>query len=303
MKLFRSLLLFLFLLLHEAKAQQPQQFTLTDTSFTVGSVYAPGCVIWFNLDSHYFIRTECHPCLDTFAIFMKNHPELVIEIASYTVQRGADSTNAWWAQRRSERIRDYLEMRGVSPMNIAAVGYGEVDPVVKESEIQKKKTREEREELDAKNSRILFRIIYVFPAVFHPFSPWSTWKLNAVWRPLLLFDFNKPTLRPESLPVLDTLALFMQANIGVTIDIGVYPDTRYSDAASSCVPCSRAKALRDSLVARGISPDRITYHGDKGKSPLISAAYIRRVPSKDGREQLQQLNRRVEIKLTTVSGK
>ncbi len=67
--------------------------------------------------------------LSDVASTLLRHPELHIELAGYTDNRGAVSFNVGLSQRRAEAVRDYLINQGISRSNMIAKGYGPENPV------------------------------------------------------------------------------------------------------------------------------------------------------------------------------
>jgi len=57
------------------------------------------------------------------------HPELHIELAGYTDNRGAIGFNVRLSQRRAEAVRDYLVKQGIPKSHMTAKGYGPANPV------------------------------------------------------------------------------------------------------------------------------------------------------------------------------
>jgi outer membrane protein OmpA-like peptidoglycan-associated protein len=82
----------------------------------------------------------------------------------------------------------------------------------------------------------------------------------------------------------------LKSNPKITIEIGGHtnniPTNNYCDKLST----NRAKAVRDYILSKGISEDRVTFKGYGKRMPISSNA------TKDGRA----LNQRVEIKIISV---
>lgn len=295
----RSIVVLCLLLCTQGFSQHAaKRFELTDTSFSTGSIYVPAQDILFDFEGRNDVLPVSWPTLDTFAAFMCSHPGMIIEIGSHTDQRGSDAMNIALSQSRANSVKRYLESRGASSFNLAAVGFGETRPIHPENVILEITNKNEREALYQQNRRIDFKILYLYSPVF---SLRDTSFINGATLSLpILFDLSKSTLRPESLPVLDSLAALLIVHPELSLDISVHTDTRVSTKYSSCLSCARAKTIRDTLVARGIPSPHITYRGYQGDSPLITPKYIERIPSKEGQEELHRLNRRVTFRLTVI---
>jgi len=63
--------------------------------------------------------------LDFVYDLMVEYPDMVIELSSHTDSRGNDAYNADLSQRRANSAKRYLEIRGIDPNRVRAVGYGE----------------------------------------------------------------------------------------------------------------------------------------------------------------------------------
>jgi outer membrane protein OmpA-like peptidoglycan-associated protein len=71
------------------------------------------------------IRPEGKIELDKLVKYMKEHPELPVELGSHTDCRGSDYYNEWLAERRSESCVKYIKTMGIPSNKIIAKGYGE----------------------------------------------------------------------------------------------------------------------------------------------------------------------------------
>lgn len=101
----------------------------------------------------------------------------------------------------------------------------------------------------------------------------------------VLFAPDEATLTPDALRKLDPLVALLKAQPKRHIRIAGYADSRGAESPNLDLSQRRADAVRDVLVAGGISPDRITARGYGEANPVesnITAA---------GRKE----NRRVEV--------
>jgi OOP family OmpA-OmpF porin len=101
----------------------------------------------------------------------------------------------------------------------------------------------------------------------------------------VFFDNNKATLKPESFPVLDKAAIGMKDWGDVKIEVAGYTDSVDSDEHNMKLSQSRAETVRDYLISKGISADRISAKGYGESSPIADNA------TEEGRAK----NRRVEL--------
>jgi len=103
----------------------------------------------------------------------------------------------------------------------------------------------------------------------------------------IYFEFNKADIKPESYPVLDSIAEFLKEYPNVKVEIGGHTDSRGSDAYNLKLSQARANAVRDYLIkVHNIPPDRLIAKG-YGERRLIV------YPEKT--EEDYQKNRRVEF--------
>ena len=88
-----------------------------------------------NLEKIYFdfdkanIRPDAATTLDKLVALMKKYPEMNVEVASHTDQRGADDYNLKLSQRRAQSTVDYIVSKGIDRSRLKAQGYGEQDPI------------------------------------------------------------------------------------------------------------------------------------------------------------------------------
>lgn len=95
----------------------------------------------------YDIRPDAAVELDKFVVFLKDNPQIIIELSSHTDAVGTDSNNEVLSQNRAESTRAYLVDKGIEPNRIVAKGYGERYLKIK------------TEDAEERNRRTEFRII------------------------------------------------------------------------------------------------------------------------------------------------
>jgi outer membrane protein OmpA-like peptidoglycan-associated protein len=101
----------------------------------------------------------------------------------------------------------------------------------------------------------------------------------------VLFASGKSELRPEARSKLDQVATALRQETGAQIRVEGYTDAQGSRALNDRLSTERAEAVRDYLVSRGISADRITAQGFGPDRPIADNK------TAEGRAD----NRRVEI--------
>ena len=103
----------------------------------------------------------------------------------------------------------------------------------------------------------------------------------------IFFDFDKAVLKPESFPELDRLTEMLKSNSGMKVEISGHTDYVGTDEYNMTLSQSRAKAVKDYIVSKGISNNRIN-----------SIGYGKTVPvATNETEEGRKLNRRVEFKI------
>jgi OOP family OmpA-OmpF porin len=79
------------------------------------------------------IRADARPILDEAVTTLKRYPQLRVEVAGHTDDRGADAYNLDLSQRRAQAVADYLVEMGIDAARLVAKGYGESAPVADNS--------------------------------------------------------------------------------------------------------------------------------------------------------------------------
>ena len=106
----------------------------------------------------------------------------------------------------------------------------------------------------------------------------------------LRFATNKTYILPESEGALEELSAFMREHPTVSILITGHTDNIGSDEANQRLSEGRANAVRDALIKRGVTPERIEAEG-KGESEPVASN-----DTEEGRAK----NRRVEFTITAT---
>jgi outer membrane protein OmpA-like peptidoglycan-associated protein len=103
----------------------------------------------------------------------------------------------------------------------------------------------------------------------------------------IFYDFDKSTLRTESVSELDRLVLLMTENSTIKIELSSHTDNMGSDEYNMTLSQARAQSVVDYLITKGISKDRLVAKGYGETKPIATN------DTDDGR----QLNRRTEFKI------
>jgi outer membrane protein OmpA-like peptidoglycan-associated protein len=109
----------------------------------------------------------------------------------------------------------------------------------------------------------------------------------------ILFDTGKADLKPEALDSLKKMATIMKKYPENILAVNGYTDNTGSKEINDVVSEKRAKAVKDQLVASGLSATVISIHGMGPANPIADNSSL------VGRKQ----NRRVEIEITVDESK
>ena len=74
-----------------------------------------------------YIRPDAAIQLNKLYIYLRDFPQINIEIRQYTDSRGSSSTNLVLSRRRAKSIKDYLISTGIDKNRITIKGMGESD--------------------------------------------------------------------------------------------------------------------------------------------------------------------------------
>lgn len=80
--------------------------------------------IHYDLDK-YYIREDARAELNKMVQFMKDNPNVKVELASHTDSRASDDYNKTLSQNRANAAVDYLVSKGIDKTRLKPMGYGE----------------------------------------------------------------------------------------------------------------------------------------------------------------------------------
>lgn len=83
------------------------------------------------------------------------------------------------------------------------------------------------------------------------------------------FDFDRATIRPESLPLLERIADAMKAHPSLVVEVRGHTDDRGTDAYNLRLSQRRAEEVVDALVAMGVDRSRLRAVGFGKSRPLV----------------------------------
>ncbi|MEM9917482.1 MAG: OmpA family protein [Bacteroidota bacterium] len=104
-------------------SDDPYNDVIVNTTISEGTIFElPNIYYNFNDAS---IRPDASLDLDALADFLKQYPDIEIELSSHTDSRGETRYNRRLSQKRAENAVRYLNDRGISSNRLQPVGYGE----------------------------------------------------------------------------------------------------------------------------------------------------------------------------------
>ena len=106
--------------------------------------------------------------------------------------------------------------------------------------------------------------------------------------PGILYDYDKASLRPESMVVLDSLIEFLNINDNLIIEISSHTDEHGAEAYNNKLSQKRAESVVNYLIENEIHPDRLLAKGYGKSKPLIPNAKT---------EEEDQQNRRTSFRI------
>ncbi len=71
------------------------------------------------------IRPDAYPELNRLVQFLKDNPEVRVELSSHTDSRASAEYNLKLSQQRADAAKKYIVSKGIAPSRIISIGYGE----------------------------------------------------------------------------------------------------------------------------------------------------------------------------------
>lgn len=136
-----------------------QTFSLTDTTFSIGSYYRDYRIKFYLGKND--ILPDSYPLMDSIADFMKKNANLKFEIGVHTDSRGSEIANNKLSEARAKSVSFYLVGKGIDTKRLTCVGYGESKLLFPDSEVNKQITHGEIEVVHKKNRRVEFTILAI----------------------------------------------------------------------------------------------------------------------------------------------
>lgn len=109
------------------------------------------------------------------------------------------------------------------------------------------------------------------------------------------YDYDKATLRPESIASLDSVVNFMKDNQSLSVEVYSFTDAKGTDKYNKELSLKRAQSVIDYLTQAGIEQSRLVAKGFGAAMPAAPNADAKGNDNPDGR----QMNRRTEFRIVT----
>ncbi|NRA12150.1 MAG: OmpA family protein, partial [Crocinitomicaceae bacterium] len=126
----------------------------------VGDIYRPKENIRYNVNKA-VIHKESQAELDTIAKFLIANPNIIIEVGVHLDTRVPDHYSKRLDEIRAHTVKSYLEFNGVNSQQLKSVGYMANQPIIAESEIEKMRSRKEKDAAHQTNRRTEFKILSI----------------------------------------------------------------------------------------------------------------------------------------------
>lgn len=112
------------------------------------------------------------------------------------------------------------------------------------------------------------------------------------------YDFNKATLRPKSMEILDKIVDLLKLNDNLSIELSSHTDSRGNDEYNLRLSQARAQSCVDYLVLKGIAKKRMIAHGYGETKPIVPQSEIDKMADKSAEfEAAHQKNRRTAFRV------
>lgn len=115
----------------------------------------------------------------------------------------------------------------------------------------------------------------------------------------IYYDFDKATLRPESVASLDTLVNFMKDNPALSVEIYSFTDGKGDNAYNQKLSQARAQSVLEYLKGNGIAEDRMIAKPMGKEMPVAPNTTEKGKDNPEGR----QLNRRTQFRIVKDDAK
>ncbi len=117
--------------------------------------------------------------------------------------------------------------------------------------------------------------------------------------PLILFDLSKWDVKPQFQDSLNFLFNVLTKNPTITIELSAHTDSRDGTENNDILSQKRAQSCVDYLISKGIPKERMVPKGWGERKLKIKDDVINKEKTKEGKEALHAINRRVVFRILT----
>jgi OmpA-OmpF porin, OOP family len=249
----------------------------------------------FEFDKATFLP-ESYPILKHLLTVLQNHPDIKIEIQGHTDNFGSDLYNIGLSQRRADAVKNYLIENKIEPNRLNSVGLGERFPIADNNtpigrafnrRIEIKITNQDKINVP------LFRksedAIILDTLINNEEKQMA--KSTHIGEKLVFgniqFKANSDIITESSKLILDQVKYVLSQMPDVDVEIQGYTDNDGDEEANQILSEKRAISVKNCLVQKGISVDRLTTIGYGESNPIADNS------TKEGKEK----NRRIEFEI------
>jgi OOP family OmpA-OmpF porin len=232
------------------------------------------------------VKKSSYTLLDSLVETAKKCPNDAILVAGHTDSVGSKSYNLKLSTNRANSVKKYLITHGIDKDRVRAIGYGESKPIADNStkDGQAKNRRIELNVMDIKDLPPVPKIKKVLkeqPKELKDIETVSEVKepvvssCEAEFKSILSqdkihFDYNKASIASNSYKLLDILADVIKKCPNEIISIEGHTDSIGSKSYNLKLSLNRVNAVKEYLVKKGVSADRLKVVGHGESKPLVS---------------------------------
>ncbi|MEQ9565119.1 MAG: OmpA family protein, partial [Pseudomonadales bacterium] len=79
------------------------------------------------------IASDFYPVLDSVGLVLEEYNRTLVVVAGHTDSDGAENYNQSLSEQRARSVSSYLQSRGIKPIRLEPVGFGETQPIASNS--------------------------------------------------------------------------------------------------------------------------------------------------------------------------
>ncbi|MBK8943812.1 MAG: OmpA family protein [Ignavibacteriae bacterium] len=251
--------------------------------------------VFFKFDSDQ-LTPESENTLTNVANVLQKYPDANVEIQGHTDSLGNNMYNEFLSDKRAKSVKNFLVKKGINESRLTTIGYGETKPI-EDNGTSYGRAVNRRIEFNIKNSSNI-KVQTAKPVKTDAVADQFTTKeekeiaqIIASGEKLVFtnihFRTNSDIITKSSLNILDNAANVLSKMSDVNVEIQGHTDSDGSENYNQILSEKRAIAVKNYLVQKGISADRLTTKGFGETKPISDNS------TKEGKAQ----NRRIEFEI------